>query len=614
MRPVVTPDGESLYYGNRDFAITPAKVPPAKEPPRMTTPYSLAFLRRDLVAGLTVAAIAVPQGMAYAIIAGIPPVYGLFTAIVMTALGSLFGSSPHLINGPTNAISLVVFSAAAGIGAGPGDTLAAVFMLSILVGVIQILLALLKLGDLTRYVSESVILGFMLGAGILVALSQAAPLLGLPSKGDGHQHFLLRLWLTLTQQGAAINPHCIITGTVTLLLVMGMRWLKKRLKVTIPDHLLALLLVSFLVWLLGWNVPVIGKVPQDLPAFSLPRLEHLDWVPRLTGSAFAIALLGLLEALAIAKSIGARTKQPLDCNRQCLAEGLANLGGGLFQCMPGSGSLTRSSINFQAGAATRLSGVFSALAVAATLVLLAPQARFIPTSAIAGMLIITAWRLVDKPRTRFALRSSRFDAGLVGATAFAAVFISVEFSILIGTFLSFLFVVPRVARLQAAELAVSAGRLVRERLPDDPPCNRMVLMALEGELFFGAGPELKAILDELALRAVGGTRVIVLRLKRTRNPDMVCMELLQDFLQEMHIHGVVVLLCGVREDFAAALERLEFYRWLPRDRVFTETTGSDSSTLTAVRRGYELLGDNLCASCPRRQDREGDKGGWIYMI
>jgi SulP family sulfate permease len=580
----------------------------------MAISYPLAIFRRDLVAGLTVAAIAVPQAMAYAIIAGIKPEYGLYTAIVMTALGSVFGSSAHLINGPTNAISLVVFSAVAGIGAGTeNEVLAAVFLLSLLVGVIQILLALLKLGDLTRYVSESVILGFMLGAGVLVALSQIGPLLGLPSKGDGHQHFLLRLWLTLTQD-ASINWRCVAIGTVTLLLVVALRWLKKQLKVALPDHLLALLAVSFLVWLLGWKIPVVGEIPQHLPTLSLPSLEHLDWVPRLTGSAFAISLLGLLEALAIAKSIGAQTRAPLDCNRQCLAEGLANLGGGLFQCMPGSGSLTRSAINFQAGAATRMSGVFSAVAVAVTLLLFAPQARFIPTSAIAGMLIITAWRLVDKPRTRFALRASRFDAGLVVATAVAAVFLSVEFSIMIGTFLSFLFVVPRVARLQATELAVSAGRMVRERLPEDPRCDKMVLMALEGELFFGAAPELKAILDDLALRALGGTRVIVLRLKRTRNPDMVCMELLQDFLQEMQTHGVVVLLCGVREDFAEAMERLEFYRWLPRNRVFTETAGSESSTLAAVRHGYELLGTDLCESCPRRDNRESDRGGWVYMI
>ncbi len=583
--------------------------------------YTLAHFGRDLVAGLTVASVAVPQAMAYAVIADIDPRYGLYTAIVMTALGSLFGSSPHLINGPTNAISLVVFSAIASLGVSGPDRFAAVFLLSIIVGVIQILLALLKLGDLTRYVSESVILGFMLGAGILVALSQLPPLLGLPKQGHGDQHFLARMWLTLTQ-GKAVKIECVATGLATLLLVVALRAFKKRMKIELPDHLLSLLFVSLAVWLIGWTndadgekeMETVGEIPRLLPTPQLPSPEHLAWVPRLTGSAFAIALLGLLEAIAIAKSIGARTRNPLDCNRQCLAEGLANLGGGFFQCMPGSGSLTRSAINFQAGALTRLSGILSAVAVAITLLLFAPYAEYIPTSAIAGMLVITAWRLVDKSRTAFALRASRFDAGLVWATAFAAVFISVEFSILIGTFLSFLFFVPRVARLQATELAVGAGRVIRERRPDDPPCGKLVLMALEGELFFGAGPELKAILDDLTGRATAGARVLVLRLKRTRNPDMVCLELLADLLEDMHRRGVKVLLCGVREDFARALERLDFYRWLPRDHVYQEATGSDSSTLDAVRRGYDLLGEDMCGPCPRRQPADPDRGDWYYVI
>src|SRR5262249_56577983 len=158
-----------------------------------------------------------------------------------------------------------------------------------------------------------------------------------------------------------------------------------------------------------------------------------------------------------------------------------------------------------------------------------------------------------------ALRASRFDAGLVGATAFAAVFLSVEFSILVGTFLSFLLIVPRAARLRATELTVSPERVVRERLPNDPPCSKMVLVDLEGELFFGAGPELAACLTTLAGRADEGARVLLLRVKRTRNPDMVCMELLQDFLRDMEARGGVVLLCGVREGFAQALDDVQFY-------------------------------------------------------
>ena len=160
--------------------------------------YGWRGFRRDLIAGLTVATVAVPQAMAYALIAGVPPVYGLYTAVIMTALGSVFGSSSHLINGPTNAISLVVFSAIAGLDLKGADAsahgLQAVFLLCLLVGGFQVIIALLRLGDLTRYVSESVILGFMAGAGLLVALSQVPNLLGLPQLGDGHQLLLFRLW------------------------------------------------------------------------------------------------------------------------------------------------------------------------------------------------------------------------------------------------------------------------------------------------------------------------------------------------------------------------------------------------------------------------------------
>jgi SulP family sulfate permease len=345
----------------------------------------------------------------------------------------------------------------------------------------------------------------------------------------------------------------------------------------------------------------------------------VDWVGKLAGSSLAIAILGLLEAIAIAKSIAARTRQPLDYNRQCLGEGLANLGGGLFQCMPGSGSLTRSAINYQAGAVSRLSGILAALTVAGAVLALAGLARHVPRPALAGILLVTAWRLIDRSRLAYCLRATRYDAGIALATAGTAVFVSIEFSILIGVFLSFLLFVPRAARLLASELVVSKERVVRERQPDDPPCSKLVLFSLEGELFFGAAPELDQYLVELTARADQGARVLVLRLKRTRNPDMVCLERLQHFLEDMQKRAVPVLLCGVREDFARALHRLGFHHWLPQEHVFLEDAPGESgnapalsSTLKAVRRAYELLGDDLCATCPRRHSEP--EHGWYYMI
>ncbi len=580
--------------------------------------YTWAFFRRDLLAGLTVATVAVPQAMAYAQIAGIEPIYGLYTAIVMTALASLFGSSPQLINGPTNAISLVVFGAVAGLAVPQEERIVVVGLLAVLVGLIQIAIALLRLGDLTRYISESVILGFMAGAGLLVALTQVQTVLGLHAVGTGEDHLLYRLWLTWTQ-GGPINPWSLGIALTTLALVFGLHRLNRWLKIKLPELLITLMLVSLVVWLFNL-APVEGgvdrlQVERRLPALQIPPLNP-EWIRELWGGSLAIALLGLVEALAIAKSIAARTRQPFDYNRQCLAEGIANLGGGLFQCMPGSGSLTRSAINHFAGAATRLSGILSAAAVAATLLLFAPLAQYIPKPALGGVLLWTAWRIVDRPRLWYCLRATRFDAGIALATAFAAVFISIEFSILIGTFLSFLFFVPRASRLHAAELVVSPERSVRERQPDDPECGKLVVYSLEGNLFFGAAPELEEHLAELSRRVAQGARVVVLRLKRVRNPDMVCLEVLQRFIKDLHAKKATVLLCGVREDFAQVLHNLRFHDWLPPDCVFQEGAAVGSSTLKAVRYAYELLGADLCPTCPRRgaPGPNGDQGPWHYMI
>lgn len=590
--------------------------------PKLGGSYSWNFLRRDLVAGATVASVAVPQAMAYALIAGLPPEYGLFTAIVVTAVGSVFGSSVHLINGPTNAISLVVFSAVAGLDleVGGPSYLHAVFLLTILVAVIQIIFALIKLGDMTRYVSESVIIGFMTGAGILVALGQIHNLLGLRMQGDGHMHFVHRLWLTVFH-GGPIHFPTLAVGLGTIVVVISIRKLGDWKRLELPDLLLGLLCMSLLVRIAAYLTPtakswarleVVGAVPADLPSFLLPTIRA-DWIRHFTGSALAIALLGLLEAMAIAKSIAARTRQPLDFNQQCLAEGLANLAGGFFQCMAGSGSLTRSAINYHAGAATRWSGVFAALAVAAILMVFAPLAQFVPKTSLAGILVVTAWRLIDRQRLAYCLRATRFDAGTALATAGAAVFLSIEFSILIGVFLSFMFFVPRAARLLVTELVVSQDRVVREKQPGDPQCSRMALVSLEGELFFGSAPEFEETLAQLLDRAKNGVRIIVIRLKRARNPDMVCLELLERFLQEAQRRHVTVLVCGIRDDFARALANVRMQRWLPEQNWFREDAAAGSSTLDAVRKAYEILQADLCETCPRRKQSD-DKVDWYYMI
>lgn len=625
---------------------------PALASLRTYTPRAFAA---DLFAGLTVATVAVPQGLAYAIVAGLPPQYGLYTAIVVTAIGALFDSSRQLINGPTNAISIAVFSALAGVP--EPERVQVAVVLALLIGLIQLGITVLRFGDLTRYVSHSVILGFTLGAAVLLFLGQLRVALGVPEGGSAHQSFLMRFFLTWSS-GPPVHAWSALIAGGTIGLVLALQMLNRVLarygRVRLPELLLSVIFAGILVERLGLDhrgVAVIGALPEHLPSFELPHVT-LRRVQDHASQALAIALLGLLEAVAMAKAIAAYTRQRLDITQQCLSEALANCGGAFFQCFPGSGSLTRSAVNHQSGAASQWSGVFSALGVAATIVLFAPLAAYVPRAAIAGILAITAWRLVDRHEIAYFVRASRFDAIIIAATAISAVAISVEFCLLVGVLISFALYVPRAGAIHVTEMAVAGDRLIREREDDDPPCDRLAIFALEGEMFFGAAPDLERHLDELEARVDAGVKVVVLRVRELRNPDAVCLQLLDRFAARVRAKGAHLLLAGVRDHLLECLESSGAAERIGRENLFHAFTGplprkphgawrplprsglvqapgsrgSDpagsgagqpadgsggasparvaSGLVRAVERAYELLGENRCASCPHSRTTE----------
>jgi sulfate permease, SulP family len=430
--------------------------------------------------------------------------------------------------------------------------------------------------------------------------------LGVREKGTGHQNVLYRLWLTVVH-GDPVNLKALTISAASVVLAVLLRRAVRRYRLPQLDMFVGLLIIASITYRLGWSQPgesghtavaVIGSLKAGLPTPHVPEI-HWNWIGQLSSSAVAIAFLGLLEALSIAKSIAHRTHQPLDNNRQCRAEGVANLVGGFFDCLPGSGSLSRSAINYQAGAVTRFSGVVTAVAVAVAMLLLTPLTRYIPKAALAGLLLVTAVRLIDVERLRYTLRASRYDAGLVAITALAALLIGVEFSILIGVALSILLFVPRAARLKVTELVVSAEGVVRERLPADPTCTAVAVWDFEGEFFFGAAPELERHFTALKNRMKQQqVRYLVLRFKRMRNPDVVCIERLEHFLREAQHDGLVVLLAGLRPETRTVLANLKFAAWYPVDRFFAEEDENWSATVRAVRHAYTLLGkENTCDHC-----------------
>lgn len=573
----------------------------------MGQPFQYGWIkgRADFIAGLTVAAISFPQAIAYALIAGVDPKFGVYSAIVVTTIASIFGSSSHLINGPTSAISLLVFTALAFIDSeNTGQLYQALFLLGVLVGAFQIIIAVFRLGNLTRYISESVIIGFMAAAAFLLAIGQLGNALGVKDKGNGHMQVLRRVWLTLFH-GDAINYRAVIISVTAVLLAVVLRKVVQRFGLPQIDMLAVLIITALIAYLAGWSVPgaggrtavsVAAKVPRSLPAPHIPDV-NTAWLPELSTGALAIAFVGIIEALSIAKAIAHQTRQKLDYNRQIMAEGLANLGGGFFQSLPGSGSLSRSAINYQSGAATRFSGIVSAATVAVALLLFAPLLRYVPQPALAGLLLVTAARLVDVKRLIYTLKASRYDAGLVVVTAFTGVAIDLDKAVLLGVIISILLFVPRAAKLRATELIVTPERVVRERVPGDEPDASTVIYDLEGELFFGAAPELDRHLADLTGRMESEDRgkVVILRLKRVRHPDVVCIERIEHFLREVTDRGVTVLLAGLRPDAAAILHNVGFDSWFPAEHVFPEEDKEFSATLKAVRYAHAKAADTPAA-------------------
>ncbi|MBW0019444.1 MAG: SulP family inorganic anion transporter [Mycobacterium sp.] len=554
--------------------------------------------RSDVIAGLTVAAVSFPQAMAYALIAGVDPKFGVYSAIVVTAVASIFGSSSHLINGPTSAISLLVFGALAFVDSeNTTELFQALFLLGALVGGFQILISLFKLGNLTRYISEAVIIGFMAAAALLLAVGQVGKALGVRDKGDGHMQVLHRFWLTVFH-GDVLSYRAVTLSVTAVLLAIVLRKLVQQFRWPQIDMLAVLVITTLIAYVAGWSIPgaggrtavsVAGKVPRSLPGPEIPEV-HAGWLPHLSVGALAIAFVGIIEALSIAKAIAHETRQRIDYNRQIMAEGLANLTGGFFQCLPGSGSLSRSAINYQSGGATRFSGIVSAATVAAALLLFAPLLRYVPQPALAGLLLVTAARLVDFKRLVYTLKASRYDAGLVLVTAFTGVAIDLDKAVLLGVILSILLFVPRAAKLKAKELIVTPERVVRERVPGDVADPSIIIYDLEGELFFGAAPELERYLAAITQRLeVDDPKFVVLRLKRVRHPDVVCIERIEQFLRSATARGSTILLAGVRPDLLVVARNVGFQDWFPPEHIFPEEDVEYSATLKAVRYAHTEL-------------------------
>jgi SulP family sulfate permease len=399
-------------------------------------------LKDDALAGLTNAVVVLPQGVAFAMIAGLPPIYGLYTAIVVPIVAALFGSSMHLISGPTTAISIVLFSTISEFALpGTASFIALTFVLTFVAGVIQLLMGIARLGSLVNYVSHAVIVGFTSGAAVLIATSQLKHVFGIKSPSGSSFY---KTWEYIFSHLNETNYYVVLIALSTLLSAI----LLKRFFPKLPNMLLAMIIGSLVAYF-GANgiegVTLVGKLPSDLPSFSFPDLSLANII-KVSPNAFAIALLGLIEAVAIARSIALKSGQKLDGNQEFIGQGLSNIVGGMFNCYAGSGSFTRSGINYQAGAKTPLSAVFAALSLAIILVFVAPLSAYLPIASMGGIILLVAYNLIDIAEIRKTAKTNKQELTVLIATFFATLFLHLEYAIYIGVLLSFVFYLYRKAK------------------------------------------------------------------------------------------------------------------------------------------------------------------------
>jgi SulP family sulfate permease len=443
-------------------------------------------LRHDATAALTSAAVVIPQGIAFAAIAGLPPQYGLYTAVVTPVIAALFGSSWHLVSGPTTAISVVVFATLSGLHEpGSADYIQAVLTITLLAGLFQLALGLVRLGQFVSLVSHSVMVGFTAGAAVLIALSQVSGFLGvvLPRPSEIGE-FAGAVWQALPET----NPYVFAIAFGTLAVAV----LCKRFLPSWPNYLIGLVFGSGLAYAIDAEAQGTGfvqAISSGVPPFAAPEFS-LESLRALSSSAFALALLGLLEAVSIARAIALQSKQSLDSNQEIVGQGLSNIVGSFFSAYVGSGSFTRSALNYETGARTPVAAILAAVFLLGILLLIAPYIEYIPIPAMAGLIILVAWKLVDFKEIRHVLTSSVSESVVLLVTFSAVVLVELEFAIYAGVILSLSIFLRRSMRpglpLNVPNARAPGRPFMSPVLWNLPECPQAVFARVQGSLYFGA--------------------------------------------------------------------------------------------------------------------------------
>jgi len=543
--------------------------------------------RDDLFAGLTNAIIVLPQGVAYALIAGMPPEYGLYAAIVPAIIAALFGSSWHLISGPTAALSIVVFTTVSPLATpGSPEFINLVLVLTLMAGLFQLLLALFRFGTLVNFVSHSVVVGFTTGAAIVIASSQVKNILGVDIESSGT---FLSSWQGVYAAAGETNFYAVSVAAITVICCL----LVKRFLPRWPNMLIAMIISSAYAWWLGAadkGIKLVGEIPGSLPPFLFPQLDTAS-LYELAPGAIAIGLLGLVEAVSIARSVATRSRQTIHGNQEFYGQALSNIVGSLFSSYASSGSFTRTGVNYSSGAKTPLAAIIAAISLAVIVLVFADLTSYVPIPSMAGLLLIVSWNLIDFHHIGSIFKAGRSEFAVLTVTFCATLVMALEFAIYIGVILSLVFYLKRTSQPTIVEILPdpNSHRPLFNPAHEDQQlrCPQLRIIRIEGSLFFGAVNFVKDYLENISepnVLIVGDS---------INHIDIAGAEMLMHEAQRRRDKGHALYLSNLKAGVDQYLARGEFREEIGNHQIF-------SSKSVAIKQIYSNLNPEICASCKSR--------------
>jgi SulP family sulfate permease len=547
--------------------------------------YFKGKFRADLTAGLTVGMVVIPQSMAYAVIAGVNPVYGLFTAIIPTIIGAFFGSSPFLITGPTNPTALVTASVLLGY-VDRGNYVEYVLALSVLAGLFKLLFGLLKLGSLTRYLSNSVLVGFLSAAGVLIIAGQFGNLLGLTLPRSSN---LWSIIVNLVSHFSEINYLTLSVSAVSIAVMLILRKLNPKL----PAGLITVALTGIAVYLTGLAengvrlVDAFGLPEYIQLTFHIPEIT-LSEIPSLLVPGAAVALFGLMETVSITKAMSQMTGDRPDPSREMVGQGLASLTGGFFHCMPSSGSPSRTVINVVGGAKTRLSAVFSGLSVLLFILAASRLIGYIPMAALGAVVIVSSAGLINLKLIRMTWQSGMQSRIVMSLTFFAALILPLDYAIFVGILASILIFLGESSRINLSYISADESGQFLE-LPLEAiksQGSQIIIVNVEGDLYFAAVEGLQDKLEEILEIH---PKVLILRFRRTHLLASTGVVALNQFIRSARKAGIQVLFCGIHHEIMATLESAGILNTVGPANVFPADDRLLDSTQQALARAKTLI-------------------------